>query len=206
MAPIALDPLLIPDQPRPAPVTPHVLHLGALTWPPNADGLAWFLREVWPAVRRDNPLATLDVVGRRPPRPVRSAAASAPGVQLAGHVDDLDATLRQAAVLVVPLRAGSGMRVKILTALAHGIPIVTTRLGCEGIAVADGEHLLIADDSHAFGAALNRLLKDPQLAARLTGNGRRLIEERYDARTALQPLHEVYEEIVGRRASGVGRW
>lgn len=94
--------------------------------------------------------------------------------------------------MVVPLLAGGGMRVKILTALAQGLPIVTTSLGCEGIAVEPGVHLLIADNPHNFAQAVLHLLNHPDFATELGRNGRKLIIEKYDYRQACQPLDAVY--------------
>ena len=102
-----------------------------------------------------------------------------------GYVPDLGRCLRQSAVLVVPLLSGSGMRVKILEAFARGIPVVSTTIGVEGIDAEPGEHLLVADRPEDFARAVRRVLDDPAEAARLAGAARRLIEERYDWRTAL---------------------
>jgi glycosyltransferase involved in cell wall biosynthesis len=196
VVPIALDPSLIPDGLRPPPRVPRLLHLGTLAWPPNAGGLLWLLREVWPQVRRLQPQATLDVIGQRPPRSVRAAAQAAPGVRLHGFVDDLTSALCDSSVLVVPLHAGSGMRVKILTAMAHGIPVVSTGLGCEGIDVEDGKHLLVADDPGAFAAAVRRILQEPDLGATLARNGRALIDARYNAKSTLLVLREIYSRLA----------
>jgi glycosyltransferase involved in cell wall biosynthesis len=88
------------------------------------------------------------------------------------------------------------MRVKILNALAQGVPIVSTRVGCEGIAVTAGVDALIADDARAFADAVLRLLGDPELGERLARNGRRLVEDRYDLRHAQQSLDAVYDALL----------
>ncbi len=94
--------------------------------------------------------------------------------------------------MVVPLRAGGGMRVKILNAMAQALPIVTTTLGCEGIAVKHGEHALIADTPQAFAEATLKVLGDRSLADALGNAGRRLIDSTYDYRAACKPLEHVY--------------
>jgi glycosyltransferase involved in cell wall biosynthesis len=101
----------------------------------------------------------------------------------------------ETAVFIVPLRAGSGMRVKILDAWARGIPIVSTSIGCEGIEVQHGENILIADTPQTFAQAVVAVIRDRELAQRLAENGRRLVEERYDWRVVYRNLDEVYEEI-----------
>lgn len=195
VVPIALDPSLIPSRLRSQPSLPRLLHLGTLAWPPNADGLLWLLREVWPQLRQSLPQVTLDVIGQHPTAEVLAAAQTA-GVSVHGYADDLSAALRDSAVLVVPLHAGSGMRVKILTAMAHGIPIVSTRLGCEGIDVEDGKHLLVADDAVSFATAVRRILEEPGLASTLAQNGRALIDARYSAESALAALGGIYSRLL----------
>jgi glycosyltransferase involved in cell wall biosynthesis len=159
--------------------SPRLLFLGGLHWPPNADALLTFVREMWPRVRASRPDATLTSVGRDD----HSSAAecrAAPGVQLTGWVPEIDPFVQESRVLVVPMRAGSGMRVKILEAMARGLPVVSTSVGCEGIGVEPGRHLLLADTADAFADAVLRVLSDDELAATLARNARALVLERYD--------------------------
>ncbi len=194
--PIAVD----TDEVRPVvrhPDANHILHVGTMYWPPNIDAVRWFLREVYPLIRRRRPDVRFDVVGSRPPADLQALNEEGIGVHVTGYVADLTPYLEQAGVFIVPLRAGSGMRVKILNALAQGLPIVSTTVGAEGIAVTDGEHLLLADEPADFAEAVLRLLEDPALAARLGANGRRLAEEVYDYRVAYRPLDQVYRQLSG---------
>lgn len=114
------------------------------------------------------------------------------GINVTGYVADPAPYLQRAALMVVPLRAGGGMRVKILNALAQGIPIVSTTLGCEGIEVVPGESILVADEPAGFADAVLRLLDDADLAAKLAADGRRLAEEKYDYRHACRSLDDIY--------------
>jgi glycosyltransferase involved in cell wall biosynthesis len=123
---------------------------------------------------------------------VSALGAAGNGVVVTGYVADLQPVLDQSALLVVPLLSGSGMRVKILEAFARGIPIVSTTIGVEGIDARHGEHLLVADSPEDFARAVARLLRDPDLAARLARAGRQLVEARYDWRTALCGLDDIY--------------
>jgi glycosyltransferase involved in cell wall biosynthesis len=141
-----------------------------------------------------------EVIGANPPRSIRDLAGPRTGIHVLGYVEDPTPHLEGAAALVVPLRAGAGMRVKILEGLARGLPIVTTRLGCSGIAVEAGEHVLIADSPGDFAAATMRLLDDPALAQRLAETGRRLVETQYDWRAHRAGLHVVYRDAVARAA------
>jgi glycosyltransferase involved in cell wall biosynthesis len=158
---------------------PRLLFLGGLHWPPNADALATFVRDIWPLVRAERPDATLTSVGRDD-HPAAAECRAAPGVHLTGWVASIDPFVQASRVLVVPMRAGSGMRVKILEAMARGMPIVSTSVGCEGIGVTHGRHLLVADTPHQFAAAVLQVLKDDELAARLAREARALVMAQYD--------------------------
>jgi glycosyltransferase involved in cell wall biosynthesis len=193
--PIAVDPDEVGVLARRADAD-RIVHVGTMFWPPNADGVRWFVRAVFPRIRAARPQAAFDVIGARPPRAVRALAEPGSGVHVTGYVADPTPYLERAAVMVVPVLAGSGMRVKILNALAQGLPVVTTTLGCEGIAAQAGTHLLVADRPEDFAAATLRVLGDRALADALARNGRRLLETRYDYRQAYAPLAEVYERAV----------
>jgi glycosyltransferase involved in cell wall biosynthesis len=191
VVPIAVDTDEVQPLPRRADAS-RIVHVGTMFWPPNADAVRWFASEVFPRLRAARPDAAFDVIGARPPRAIRALMRPGSGVHVAGYVDDPAPYLQRAGAVVVPLRAGSGMRVKILSALAQGLPVVSTSVGCEGIAVRSGEHLLIADDPADFAAATLRLLADRTLADGLGRNGRRLIEARYDYRVVYPALEQVY--------------
>lgn len=170
----------------------NILHIGTMYWPPNIDGVKWFIDQVLPLIRAERPGATFDVVGARPPQELIDIGAADGRINVTGYVDDPLPYLQRAGAMVVPLRAGGGMRVKILNAMAQALPIVTTTLGCEGIAVESGTHALIADTPEAFARATLRVLADRDLADALGRNGRALIDAQYDYRAACRPLEVVY--------------
>ena len=179
--PICVDPAAAPVVDR-DPAGRRVTFLGGLHWPPNAAGIGWFAREAWPRVRAAVPDARLTVVGRRPPDDLLSLAAADPTIEVAGYVDDPRPLLAQTAAFVVPLRAGGGMRVKILDAWRWGLPVVTTTIGAEGLVARDGDNALVADTAEALADAVVRLLGAPNLASRLAASGRRTVEAHYDWR------------------------
>lgn len=135
------------------------------------------------------------IVGARPTEQVL-ALASDPAVTVTGSVPDVRPYGEDCGAFIVPLRSGSGMRVKILNALAMGLPTVSTTVGAEGIEVRDGEHILLADTEDEFAAATLRLLSDPDLAAHLAQNGRKLMEERYGWDAIGERLRGYYRELL----------
>jgi len=168
--------------------------IGTLFWPPNSEGVIWWLHEGYKYLRDLCPDVTYDIVGARPPHTLQALAEQSPGVRLHGYVANAEPFWRNAGVLAVPLLSGGGVRVKILEAMAIGVPVVSTTIGCEGLAVQHGVHLLVADAPEDFARLCAKLLQDKDLAQHLTKNARQLILERYDAKIALQTLDSIYSE------------
>lgn len=175
-----------------APQSPNIVHIGTMYWPPNINGINWFLDEIYPLVKAQLPEATCTLIGARPPESIIQRGQADPSITVTGYVDDPLPLLSQASMMVVPLQAGGGMRVKILDALAQGLPMVSTTVGCEGIKVTHEQDILIADTPQDFAAATVRLLTDAALNARLTAEGRRTAENYYDYRQACRPLDPIY--------------
>jgi glycosyltransferase involved in cell wall biosynthesis len=193
--PIAID----TDAMRPVDRSPDartVLHIGTMYWPPNVQGVLWFARNVWPQVNAAVPDARFAVVGSRPPVEIYALAEADPSIEVTGYVADPADILRRTAASIIPVSAGSGMRVKILENFARGLPTVSTTVGFEGIAAQPGEHLLAADDPAAYAQAVIRLLRDPDEGRRLALNARRLVETRYDYRVACRPLDAIYDRFT----------
>jgi glycosyltransferase involved in cell wall biosynthesis len=161
-------------------------------WPPNVEGVLWFAWNVWPRVVEQVPEARLAVVGKDPPREVRDLPRHVRNVVVTGYVPDPAPYLAETAVFIVPLRAGGGMRVKIVDAWCWGVPIVSTSIGAEGIELEDGRNILIADEPQALADAVVRVLRDPPLGRRLRENGRRWVEQRYDWRQVYARWDRVY--------------
>lgn len=175
----------------------NIVHMGTMFWPPNSEGVEWFLSEIWPHIYRQRPQTEFDIIGARPPQSIVRFAERHPGVNVWGYLDDPSPRLREAAVMVVPLRVGSGIRVKILNAMAEGIPVVTTTIGGEGLHAIAGEHLLIADDPAGFARATLSLIDDRQMADRISHRARDLVESSYDYRKRLIDLDHAYSQLQG---------
>jgi glycosyltransferase involved in cell wall biosynthesis len=170
-----------------------VLTLGTLHYPPNADGIRWFLHEVFPLVQKEIDGATLTIIGKNPPNDLVSTASASNGaVRVTGYVPDLQPYLRKADVLVVPVRAGGGMRVRILEGLAWGIPMVTTTIGLEGIEAIPERDILVEDDVEGFARAVCLLLQSEDLRSKVSSSGRRFVKQQYDWFAVLRELEHVY--------------
>lgn len=156
----------------------NILSIGTMYWPPNVDSMLYFHREIYPIVKTQVPECTLAIAGQRPVESIR-ALASHPSISVIGYVSDSRELSKDCGVFVVPLRSGSGVRVKILNALAMGLPVISTSVGAEGLEVESGTHLMLADTPTDFANAVVTVLKDRELADRIGRNGRALVCEKY---------------------------
>ena len=166
-----------------------LLFLGSFRHAPNLEALDWFLQDVFPRVRAAEPRAVLKIVGAEPP-PLHSLR-DAKGVEMIGFVEDVRDPLGRYSVFVCPILAGSGVRVKLLEAFAAGIPVVSTRVGAEGLADRDGEICALADDAAAFAACVVRLLEHPKEAEAMARRAREDVVSRRDMRRMTARLESV---------------
>jgi glycosyltransferase involved in cell wall biosynthesis len=178
-----------------------VVFNGVLDYRPNLDAARWLVEEVWPRVRSAVPTARLLIVGRGSAADRRHLDRD--GVATTGEVPSVAALLGRAAVVVVPVRMGGGTRLKVVEALAMSRPIVSTTLGCEGIDVIDGEHLLIADTPDDIAMATVRILNDERLGAQLGVRGRALAVERYGWDVAARGLLDTLRRIPPKPGTSV---
>lgn len=173
---------------------PAVLVIGSMGYPPNADGAIWFCNDILPHIRRILSDVQVWIVGTSPPPEV--VKLSGDGVHVTGRVEDVVPYYRRTSVSVIPLRAGGGTRLKILEAMALGRPVVSTSIGCEGLDLVDGQHLLIADDPEQFAEKTVRLLTDRELYERIAAEGRQLTVTRYDWDVIARQLLDVYSKAM----------
>src|SRR5262245_10724053 len=182
---------LRPPAGAPAPQT-DLLFVGNFAHPPNPDAVRFLVHDVLPRLARP---ARVRIVGHGA-TPGLAAGAPAGTVEVLGAVPDVRPHLARAGVVVAPVRFGTGMRGKVLEALAMGRPVVTTALGAEGLGAVSGRHLLVADDAPAFAGAIDAVLADPALAARLGAGGRALVESRFDWDTIASAHDEIYASVL----------
>jgi len=174
-----------------------ILFLGSFRHTPNQEALNWFVEQVLPLVLAEEPRARVLVVGSEPP-PLSSFRHAA-AVELVGFVEDVRDPLARYSLFVCPILSGSGVRVKLLEAFAAGIPVVSTRLGAEGLANRDGEICALADQPAEFSRHVVELLRDPQKAAAMAARAREEVVTKRDMRGMTQRLVEGYRAELSRK-------
>jgi polysaccharide biosynthesis protein PslH len=169
-------------------------HIGAMDWAPTAEGVRWLCDKVWPLIYEAKPEARLLLAGRN----LREGDAqwSGPGIVVLGEVENASRFIQQAAVVAVPARSGSGVRIKLAEAMALGAAIVSTTTGAEGIPVNEHENILLADDARAFAHAVLRLFEHHETAQKLGENARKLAAEALNRHRATEKLCDFYTRII----------
>jgi len=167
-----------------------LLFVGSMDYHANSEAVLWFCREIWPRLAAEFPSLDFKIVGRNPPSSVKDLASDR--ITVTGTVDDVRPYYHEAFSVVVPLRVGGGTRLKILEAMAAGVPVISTRLGAEGIAAEDRKQILLADTPADMAAAVRSLLTEPGLVSSLRDSARSLVETNYDWRVLGAKLAELY--------------
>jgi polysaccharide biosynthesis protein PslH len=175
---------------------PVTLYFGTLSWLPNIEGLERVLTSIFPEVRRRVPKARLVVAGMGASRALADRVRSTEGAEFRGRVEDAESLYIAARVLVDATRSGGGTRLKVLNALARGVPVVASTLAAQGLDVVSGEHLLIGNKDSDMIDAIALLLVDANRCRTLSENGRALVRERYVADVAYRPLDETLARVT----------
>jgi sugar transferase (PEP-CTERM/EpsH1 system associated) len=172
----------------------QIIFTGAINYYPNTNAVLFFAQQCWPLIRAQIPTATWQIVGKNPPLKVQRLA-ELPGVTVTGSVPDVRPYLAAAAVAIVPIRIGSGTRLKILEAFSMQKAVVSTSIGCEGLEVEPGRHLLVADQPETFAQAVVGLLRDAEKRRELGRAGRSLVEAEYSWEYCGSRFLRVFERI-----------
>jgi glycosyltransferase involved in cell wall biosynthesis len=178
----------------------NLLFLGSLDWHPNIDAVQLLVSRLFPEIRRECPGATLTVVGRHPSEAMRKMLREAPNVTLVADAPDVRPYLWRCGMMVVPLRSGGGSRLKILEALATECPVVSTRIGAEGLRLESDKHLIITDSDRDFASRTISAMSSPEEMAAMTAQGRRRVVEEYHWDVLADRLEAVWENTVSKIA------
>ncbi|MFI5459067.1 MAG: glycosyltransferase [Isosphaerales bacterium] len=179
-----------------------ILFLGSLDWRPNLDAVGLLLDLIFPAVRAAEPAARLLLVGRKPPPALVQRVRDLPGVELHPDVPDVRPYLARSGAMVVPLRIGGGSRLKILEAMAAGLPVISTRVGAEGLELVPGQNYIAADAPELMVEALLATIRDPRPARAMAGRSRAFVLDRYDWDTLAERLERVWFDCLECPAPG----
>jgi glycosyltransferase involved in cell wall biosynthesis len=173
----------------------RIVFVGRMDYHANVEGVRWFCRQVLPRIRAHRPRVLFQIVGGYPV-PAISRLARAGEIEVTGFVRNVRPYVKEASVVVVPLRVGGGTRLKILEALALGKPLVSTTVGAEGIEAVPDRDLVIADHAQAFADEVVSLLSHPEKGAALGDAGRRLVESKYNWEYIVKNLETIYEQCL----------
>lgn len=192
------DPALL-DRPSPAfeETEPVVLYLGTLSWQPNIEGIERFISAVFPAVHKRVAEARLIVAGRGAPKSLEQKVKGTSGAEFLGETEDTEALYAAARVFVDATRSGGGTRLKVLNALARGVPVVASLHAAQGLDIVPGEHLIVARNDQAMAEAVIELMQNAARWKVLSANGRALIRGRYVADVAFRPLDSALDGVRG---------
>lgn len=172
----------------------HIVFTGSMDWLPNVEGAIWFYENVLPKLKLRITPVRVYIVGRAPLEQLKKLH-SPPEFIVTGTVPDIRPYYKNALCLIVPLLSGGGTRLKILEAMAFGIPVVTTKVGGEGIDIVNEENVLIADTPQEMVEAIVRLKNDKKLVEKLIREGKRLVQEKYGWEAIAKKLSTIYSEI-----------
>jgi len=173
-----------------------LIFVGSMDWKPNEDAVLFFIDQIFPLIRKALPDVALRIVGKNPTAKILALTEKDPGIRVTGTVEDIRPYVQESSVYVVPLRIGSGTRIKIFEAMAMGIPIVSTNIGAEGLPVQHGRNIFLSDDPGEFAEHTIELLRNSVLRQRIGREGRSLVESRYSWGAAADVLAGILTQVV----------
>lgn len=175
---------------------PSLFYLGALDWEPNKEGLRWFMKNVWPRIKKKHPKLIFHIAGRNMASEFYSIKDE--NVVVYGEVDSAQEFIQDKGIMIVPILSGSGMRVKILEGLANRKGIVATRIAAEGMGVRGGEHLYLADAPQDFADAISTLVENRSLYDLLADQGYEFAKKKFSNENVVGGLLGFYEKQMGK--------
>ncbi len=182
----------------------NILFVGSMHYVPNQDAVAYFANDILPRLEKKYPSITFTIVGSNAPPSLLSIAEINKRVKFVGPVVDLKAYYNAATVVVVPLRAGGGTRLKILEAMAYGRPVVSTTMGAEGLGITSGKEIMIADSTSEFSQSLDKILSERELNRGMVLQARAFVEAKYNWRSIVRTYEQNLREIVNLKTKDAG--
>jgi len=173
----------------------NLLYVGTLTWEANIDGLVWFLENVWQTLSNQNKKITLTIIGKNPDERLLRFKEKFSNITFPGFVKDLEPYFQNSKVFIVPLRFGSGIKVKVVSAMYRGIPCVTSNIGVEGLEAENGKHIMIANNPQDFIQAVQILLDNENVWNKISKASRILAQEKYSWAAVFNTINEVVGRI-----------
>ena len=167
----------------------NILFVGLLSWWPNKDGFIWFYKKVFPFIKKVIPQVKFYVVGRGKKYFKKIVSQNEKNIVFTGYVKNTKPYLKKAGVFIIPLRMGSGIRIKALTAMARGIPVVSTKMGVKGLGVKNNKEVLVSDGPKTFAKAVIKILKNKKTALCLSKNAQQFIKKNYNEKLASRILN-----------------
>lgn len=186
--------------PEPEGAPPTLIFCGLLSYGPNSDAMIWFLREIWPSIRKQLGQARMLVIGRQPMQAL-TALHGRDGIVVQGPVEQVEPWYAQSHAAIAPIRAGSGTRLKLLEAFAYSRPAVSTTMGAEGLDVSDGRNIMLADTPSAFADACVQLLRSRPMRQAMGAAARQLVEARYSWAAIEEQWRQTVEAVAQQRAA-----
>ena len=178
------------------PTQPLLLMCGYFTDKSNRDAALWFIRSIWPRIKKQHPSINCQFVGKGIGSEMRQAAEKDPQIELISEVEDLRPYRKGATIFINPMRLGSGLRVKILEAMGSGLPVVTTSLGAAGLPAQNGTNCFISDTPKGFANAISWLLTDTQLAGRMGARAKQMTTQQYNVHASTAQLERIFNDTI----------
>ncbi len=175
---------------------PILIFTGVMDYEPNVTAVTYLCSSIFPIIKKEIPDARLLIVGRDPTPEIRHFEKSVPGVTVTGFVDDIREYFDKSLIYVAPIRSGAGIKNKILEAWAMEKPVVATSMSCDGIDVAPGQDVLVADSAVEFAKSVIDLLRDENLRRKLTTNARKKVVDKYSWESQAEKFNRIYERVV----------
>jgi glycosyltransferase involved in cell wall biosynthesis len=175
---------------------PSLCHIGSMNWSPNIEGIEWFLDDVWPLIHEAHPDLEFTVAGHGTPDHLMQRKDA--NVTFVGTVPDANEFMLDHELMIVPLLSGSGIRVKIVEAMALGRVVITTSVGAEGLSVENGKHLFIADTPEEFLSVINKCIQTPDLCTIISENARGFISLHHNNELITDKLLDFYHQILAK--------